>query len=279
MKTLTICAVIALSAGASRHAFSRGNPAIETGGSGKSISLSIGVTQYNQLDKYLSPYVFGGTLFCSDAEYRVRSGENTQRIGLFACLGALGSSVQSRDVYQDVGLLSYSFVHALGRWDVLGAPLEMSLGGGISSLVMNTDFNIVDNLSAITIYDQSWYWHHSLNLIIAGEYMPGIGSTLAVRLTAPLLGLVSRPGNGHWLNDANDDVIHNFGSAAIQGKLEPFWKAPVLFAAVEYVHSLAERLNIRGRYSFSYVASNRPAEILSLGMYMNSALVGLEWVI
>lgn len=278
MKTLMICTVIALSAGPIPRAFSQVNRTADTDGSIKSLSVSIGVNQYSQMDKYLSPYVFGGTIFCGKAGYGVRSGSNSQQLDLFASLGALRSSVQPRDVYQDVGLLSYSLVQVLGRWDVLSAPLEMSLGGGISSLVMNTDFNIVDNLSGITIYDQSWYWHHSLNLILAGEYMPGIGSTLAVRLTAPLLGLVSRPGNGHWLNDANDDVIHNFGNAAIQGKLEPFWKAPVLFAAVEYVHPLAERLNLRGRYSFAYVASNRPAEILSLGMYMNSALVGLEWV-
>lgn len=277
MKTFITYAVVLLAMTLPSLSFCQSEDFAEPGNSIRSFSLSVGLNNYRQTDRYLSPYIFSGTIFGAKAAYDVRSGENAQRVELLASLGPLRSSVQPRDVYQDVGLLSYSYLHDFGHRMVWNNPLHLSAGGGLSSLVMNTDFNIVDNRSGITVYDQSWYWHHSLNLVLSVEYLPGAGKRLAVRLTAPVAGFVSRPKNGHWLNADNEEVIHNFGNAAVQGEFEPFWEAPVLFTAVEYSQSVAGHLNFRGTYSFAYAASNRPADILSMGMYMNGMLLGLEW--
>ena len=171
-----------------------------------------------------------------------------------------------------------SYFHEAGRRQAARASVGLFIPGKFSSLVMNTDFNNVDNVYGTSLYDQSWYWDHSLNLVVLAEYRPAGRGSFALQFTAPVVGLVSRPKNGHWLNADNYEVIRNFGNAAVQGLLEPFWNAPVAFMTVEYTHSLTEHLNLRGSYSFAYVGSDRPADILSMGMYMNDIVAGAEWV-
>ncbi len=277
-KTIVACTVLCLLVGICPSAFCQTKAPLTGSRAVSSLALSVGVNDFNQRDRYLSPYTFSGTLFASSLSYRVRNGKDLQKIETSVSLGGLSSNVQLRDVYQDAGVVSYSYVHSLARWDVMNSPLDILLGGGISSLVMNTDFNSVDNVYGTTVYDQSWYWHHSLNLVILAEYRPAGRGSFALQFTAPVVGLVSRPKNGHWLNADNYEVIRNFGNAAVQGLLEPFWNAPVAFMTVEYTHSLTEHLNLRGSYSFAYVGSDRPADILSMGMYMNDIVAGAEWV-
>ncbi len=62
------------------------------------------------------------------------------RIDVFFSLGSLNSGVQASDVYQDVGLFSYSYVHSVGRWKVMNSPLELSLGGGELRIIEGVPF-------------------------------------------------------------------------------------------------------------------------------------------
>lgn len=120
--------------------FCQSDGSAERSGAAGSLCLSVGINDFNQRDKYLSPYIFSGTIFGSSLSYRVSSGMSLHRIDVFFSLGSLNSGVQASDVYQDVGLFSYSYVHSVGRWKVMNSPLELSLGGGELRIIEGVPF-------------------------------------------------------------------------------------------------------------------------------------------
>ena len=174
--------------------------------------------------------------------------------------------------------LSYSFVHSLTTWEVGGSPLEVFLGGGVSSFAMNTDFNTADETGYVKL-DQSWYWSHSLNLVLCGEYRIAEGKSLALQCAAPVVALVSRPENGHRLSQNNMDVIEDFTKSATQGKIEYLWSSFVLFTDVEYRQSISNKFQLIALYRFGYVSSNKPDSMLGSDAYMNNLTVGIVWMI
>jgi len=231
-----------------------------------SFGLGLGLDRFGQRDQLESPYTYSGIMFASSLSYRRRGPTDLHIVETFFSLGGINSDALPANVAETVGMLSYSYVHK-----VVNAPVGAYLGGGLSSTVMSSDFKFSSTYS-------SWYWNHSLNLVLAADYCFGKGRSLSVELTAPVVGLISRPKNGSWLNGDNWDVMQNFLVAAGQGVFQPFWSAPAVFASVGYTQPVSGHLNVRGTYRFAYVASDRPAETQSLRMFMNVVLVGLEWV-
>lgn len=229
------------------------------------LGLGLGVNSFRQRDQLESPYTYGGILFASSLSYRLKRPQDLHKVEAFFSLGSINSDALPAKVEQTVGMLSYSYLRK-----IIDARLGLYLGGGLSSLFMNSDFKFTTTYS-------SWYWNHSLNLVLAADYSFGEGRCLYVEMTAPIVGLVSRPKNGSWLNRDNREVMDNFLVAAGQGEWQPFWSAPAVLASVAYTHSLSKHLNLRGRYAFAYVASDRPAEAQSLRMYMNVFLAEVEW--
>lgn len=230
------------------------------------LCLGLGVNSFRQRDRLESPYTYGGILFASSLSYRLKGPRDLHKVEAFFSLGSINSDVLPAKVDETVGMLSYSYLRK-----IIDARLGLYLGGGLSSLFMNSDFKFSSTYS-------SWYWNHSLNLVLAADYSFSEGRSLYVEVTAPVVGLVSRPKNGSWLNWDNRDVMDNFLVAAGQGEWQPFWSAPAVLASFAYTHSLNQHLNLRGRYAFAYVASDRPAETQSLRMYMNVVLAEVEWV-
>jgi hypothetical protein len=260
-------------------AFCQNDESPKTDGTSTLLGVSVGINDFHQRDEYLSPSTFNGVNFASKLSFQVETEMNRHRVDAFFSTGALNPDIQGREVTEKGGYLSYSFVHSLNRWDLGGHPFRFSLGGGISSFVMNTDFNTTDE-TGYTKLDQSWYWSHSLNLVLLGEYHFDRDKNLTLQLTAPLVGLVSRPENGHRLSQNNLDVVdENFLKAATQGKMEYLWSNFVLFTDVEYRQSLSNGFDLLVAYRFGYVSSNKPASMLSMGTYMNSLSVGILWSI
>jgi len=244
-----------------------------------SLAVSAGVNNFHQRDKYISPYIFNGVSFASKISFQVKTENNQHRVDGFFTIGALSPDIPQREVTLKGGYLSYSFVHSLSAWKLGGNPVQLLVGGGISSLAMNTDFNTTDETGYITL-DQSWYWSHSLNVALLGKYQLDGEKNLSLQLTAPIVGLVSRPENGHRLSQKNLEVVDkNFFNAFTQGKIDYLWNNFVLFTDFEYRQSLSSKFDLIAAYRFGYVSSNRPASTLSTHTYFNNFLAGIEWLL
>ena len=248
----------------------------EQSGSRFSLGGSFGVSDAHQLDNYLSPFVFDGVHFASKISFLIESGRSRHTIEAFYSQGPLSSDPQPRDVTQHVGYFSYSYVYSLAAPKPGEDGVRFSLGGGISSFVMQTDFNTTDE-THYTTYDQSWYWAHSVNLVCSGGYEFSARKYISLRVTIPIALLVSRPANERWMNSNNAAVSDNFAKAATQGSMEYAWDSFDLFADLEFRYPLGGDFDILATYRFGYVSSSKPASILSMGMYMNTYLAGILW--
>jgi hypothetical protein len=242
------------------------------------VGVSLGISDFHQKDKYLSPFVFNGMTLASRISWRMEDAMSRHGVDAFFSRGSLDSDVQPRNVTQTLAYLSCYGVHPIGTWDYAGNPLQLLVGAGLSSFVANTDFNAIDRTYNVVATDQSWYWSHSLNAVVACAYRLDGGRDLSVQVTAPVLRLVSRPENGHWLSTSNLDVSKNFLRAATKGKIEYLWDDLVLFGEIEYRHQISSHFGLRGTYWFGYMSSGKPDAMLSMGMYANHFLVGLDWV-
>jgi hypothetical protein len=254
----------------------RDNTPKEPDGLKWSLGGSVGINDFHQRDKYLSPFVFDGKNFASILTLQVQSEQSRHTVDAFFSYGPLDSDIQPRYVREHVASLSYSYVCSVAALEFGGRPLQFSAGGGISSFLLFTDFNTTDQ-TGYTTYDQSWYWSHSLNIVLSGEYEFDAGKNLAVRLTAPIAALVSRPENERWMSPSNSEVSHNYFKAAGQGKIEYVWSNLVLFTDVEYRQSIGNDFSFLATYRFGYISSGRPAPILSMGTYMNNLSIGILW--
>jgi hypothetical protein len=243
-----------------------------------SLAATVGINDFHQMDKYLSPCVFGGTNFATKLSFQVQTEQSTHTAEIFFSDGALNSDIQPRYVREHLASLSYSYARSLCTTDLRGHPLQFLLGGGISSFFSYTDFNTTDE-THYTTYDQAWYWSHSLNIVLSGRYEFDPEKSLTVRLTVPVAGLVSRPENERWLSQANLDVTHDFYKAITQGKMEYLWNSFVLFTEIEYRHALSNDFDLLATYRFAYVSTSKPASILAMGMYMNNLTLGIGVVL
>jgi hypothetical protein len=240
-----------------------------------SLGFSAGVNDFHVRDKYLSPYIFAGTMFSSELSYQLKTEQYRHTIDIFYSTGHLDSDIQPRSVVEKIGSLSYSITRTFDVEQVAGNPFEMSLGAGVSLFAANTNFNSVDESSQYTFYDWSWYMSHSLNILFRCEYKFPEHNSFSLQFTMPAIRLVSRPENGHYFNDDNVKVNSNFWNATVQGKPEFIWENLVLFCDAGYKQHLGDNFDIQVNYQFSYISSDRP---LLLQTYMNQFTVGLDWL-
>ncbi len=243
-----------------------------------SLGASVGFADFHQKDTYLSPRIFGGGMFTSKLSYVWRGSESRHAIEAFFSTGGISADLQARDGTQSIGYLAYSYTHAIARWTLSDNPLVLSVGGGVSSFVTDTDLRSTDVVYNITVFDQSWYWSHAVNITLLCEYKVSGKGDLSVQLTSPLARLVTRPQNGHWLNGNNLEVSRNFLNAARRGQMEYFWDAFDAIAEIEYRQRVSDDFEFVGTYLFGYASTSRPDPMLSLGMYANHVMLGISWL-
>ena len=232
----------------------------------QSLGFSVGVNDFHLLDQYLSPYIFTKTFISSQVTYQLKTVRYQHTIDFSYCSGHPNSTVQPRDVTQKIGTLSYSLLRVIGEKQMKGNPIELSLGGGVSSLIANTNFIAIDKQNSYQYFDQSWYCSNSINLLLRSEYLSSERNSFSLQFTQPLFLIVSRPQNGHGFNQQNAKVIHNFPRVLTQGKPEFIWNNIVIASLIGYKHQLSNRCNLNVNYLFNYVTSDRP---VALQMYMN----------
>jgi len=238
------------------------------------ISADIGLTDFHIKDKYLSPLPFRGTFFTGTISFESKLLNTRHMVELFYSHGKPSPDNQVFNVNQNVGSISYSFLMNAGALNTGVSPINIFLGGGISSFVMNSDLVTNSKQGLGYFIDQGWYWSHSLNLNAEGEYLFSDKNILSIQFQIPVFKVVTRPSNGHWMSTKNQKVLNNFLNAAGGGKGEFLWKNFVLLYKIEYEQILNQRLGLKISYRFNYATSQTP---FSMDMYMNNFLIGIEW--
>jgi hypothetical protein len=241
------------------------------------LGANFGINDFHVKDEYLSPYTFRGVMFSTNLSFQAKLKNIIHEVDVFFSTGKPDSDKQPRDLSQKVGSISYSFFYKVNKLNVNGSPLDLYLGTGISSFVMNTDFVVNSEYGYGSFRDQSWYWSHSINFLFRGEYSFNKNQSMSIQLNVPFLQLVSRPANGHWADKDNLDVMTNsFLNAAKDGKMEFLTDHFVIHCVLEYKNKVNDNIFFRGSYRFNYVSSSEP---LPMQTYMNDFLIGLDFML
>ena len=238
------------------------------------LGVKLGVNDFHAKDNYISPDIYHGKLFSADISFRAQSKKFTHEAELFYSIGKPALAEESPNINQNIASLSYTLFYNVKMLKINGSPLRLELGTGLSSFVMNSDF-ILNGMYGLGKYtDQAWYWSHSLNLFTRGEYSISEDQEALIQIGMPILRLVSRPVNGHWMSGKNQEVLLNsFFNAATGGKMEFFTERLVINCYLRYTYKLNNGLNICGSYGFNFISSNDP---LPMKSYMNVFLIGLD---
>jgi hypothetical protein len=254
-------------------ATSQAAPGDAAEGPTRAFGVSAGLTSLHVRDDYLSPESYGGSLASAGLSYRRETSAVRQALELSFVTGRVSSAVQPCDVHEYVGSFSYAWLRSLrsGRG---GFPLALLAGAGVSSYAMWTDFDASDPASGYTYFDRSWYWSHALDVHALAEYRFSERRRLSVRLTSPVVRLVSRPQNGHQFNPGNVKVMGNFLRAATGGTAFAIWNDPVLQWRLEYLQPIGPRVDLRIGYLFQNASADAP---LPLRMYTNGVTASLVW--
>lgn len=241
-----------------------------------SLGISLGVNDFHFCDKYLSPYAFSNTMFSSEISYQFNAKRYLHSIDLSYSFGHPNSGIQPRNVSENIGSISYAISRVINVKHIAGHPLELSLGAGVSTFIVSTNFNAIDERYNYVWNERSWYCSNSLNLHFGGEYQIHNNRSFSMHFTLPMFRLVSRPENGHIYNNENTKVTDNFFNIVVQGKPEWFWNNTALTYELGYKQPLGKCSNLKLNYLFNYVTSDRP---LHLQMYMNRFMVGFEFLL
>jgi hypothetical protein len=240
-----------------------------------SLGIGIGANDFHFRDEYLSPHIFSKTMFSSRFSFQYQAKLYLHSIDLSYSYGHPNSAVQPRNVKENIGSVAYAISRVIDVEHIAGKPLKLSLGAGISTFIVSTDFVAEDKRYSYEWNEQSWYCSNSVNLHLKSEYQFSKKTCFFMQFTLPVFLLVSRPETGHTFNTENEKVIDHFLNVEVQGKPELFWKNVAFGWEFVYNQQLGSRCNLKLNYLFNYVTTNRPAY---LQMYMNHFMVGIEFL-
>lgn len=239
-----------------------------------SLGISLGVDDFHFREEYLSPHIFSKSLFSTQLSYQIRTKLYLHNIEVDFSTGHPNSDIQPRNVTENIGSVSYAISRVIDVEHIAGKPLELSVGAGVSTFIVSTDFVAEDKRYSYEWNEQSWYCSNSLNLHLDGKYQLSSKKSFSIQFTLPLFSLVSRPENGHGFNTENAKVIDHFLNVEVQGKPEFFWDNAALACELGYKQQLGNRCHLKLNYLFNYASSNRPAH---LQMYMNRFMAGFDF--
>jgi hypothetical protein len=240
-----------------------------------SIGISLGVNDFHSRDEYLSPYIFSKTLFSSALSYKFKTNRTIHQLDATYSTGHPNSSVQPRKVTENIGSLSYSISRIIAVKHIARNPMELSLGAGVSTFLLFTNFNAIDQRYNYVWNEQSWYCSNALNLYFGGEYQIHNHNSILFQFSLPVFSLISRPENGHIYSTENQKVIDHFLNVESQGKPEWLWENASLACDLGFKQQLGNHCKLKLNYLLNYITSDRP---LQLQMYMNRFLVGFEFL-
>jgi hypothetical protein len=237
------------------------------------LGISLGVDDFHFRDEYLSPHIFSKSLFSTQLSYQIRAKRYLHNIEVDFSTGHPNSDIQPRNVTENIGSIAYAVSRVIDVEQIAGKPLELSVGAGVSTFIVSTDFVAEDKRYSYEWNEQSWYCSNSLGIHTGGNYQVSDKTWFSMQFVLPFLSLVSRPENGHSFNAENAKVIDHFLNVEAQGKPEFFWDNAALSCELGYKQKLGNRCHLKLNYLFNYATSNRPAH---LQMFMNRFMAGFE---
>jgi hypothetical protein len=238
------------------------------------LTINAGISDLHMKDKYLAPAVFSSAVFSGCISYKYITGSTSHQLTADYSRGKADSKNTAGETTHNIGALSYTYM-----WQFLTMPagndkIIYSIGGGASTTAENTDL-IINSYDGSAFTDQSWYWAHSINISASAEYIISGETSLSLQFTIPVYSIISRPRNGHWLNENNHRVIYDsFLHAAEKGTGSFTGENFSINSRLEYRHYLGEGIAFSGCYSFSFMSSKEPND-LKLGLYKNDFLAGI----
>jgi hypothetical protein len=165
-----------------------------------SLGVKVELNDFHIRDNYISPDPLSGILVASEISFQAKLNKALHSIEIFYSAGSPDSKRTQVDASQRMGCLSYSYSHSVNSWSFGESTLDFSLVAGISSFVMYTDLIVNSQIGGGKSTDQSWYRSHSLNIFSGGDYSFSEHQNLSVQFVVPVFKIVSRPNNGHWLD-------------------------------------------------------------------------------
>ena len=184
----------------------------QSGNSENSIGLAIGIYDVHLRDQYLSPYIFGGTIFSSQVSYNYKISQSRHEVNISFSTGNISSANWSLESKQYIGQFSYSYLHSLHSWNIENKQFELFLGTGLSSFAQFSVISTPPDINWFGPTDKSLYWSHSIDLHLLGEYRFTERRIISLRISSPFLRFVSRPDYSHNFNYRNYSVSNSFFS-------------------------------------------------------------------
>jgi len=239
-----------------------------------SINAAAGLNNFHIKDEYLSPYIFGGSVFSSELSYKINLDRQRHECDIYFSTGNISSEKWAKELKLYTGKLSYSYFQSVKNWTNNNSQIELFLGIGVSSFAQ---FSVLPTSQDITWYgtsDKSWYWSHSTDIHLFSEYRFADGKTVSFQISLPFLRFISRPDYSHNFSYRNYSVSNSFFHAGDKGKAEYLWENKVINCKIKYQLPLRDYLNLQCSYSFSYLAND---STLPVAMYNNNFAAGLIW--
>jgi hypothetical protein len=234
------------------------------------ISISSGIDDFHEKDEKLSNLIFRGICFSAKASYLYELSDSRHLINAHFSKGAINSDLKLNDeVRQITASLDYTYLRKISRFHIMGKNADLFLGGCLKSylfeVLMTTSVPYYD-----IQYEESWYWSHSINFSLSGEYKLNELDKLSFWLNSPLMSLVSRP--DYSLSMRNYEVQKNFTGALAYGEMDFFWNNIVIDAEIKYNKEIASNVDLQATYEFSYT-STKISQMLRL--YSNNLYLGV----
>lgn len=238
------------------------------------LGIALGVNNLHLKDEYLSPAVFRGNMFATTVNLGIQKNKYLHEIACYFSAGNPELENHSPDVSQKIVQLSYSYLYNVCNNNFMGNPYSLTLGAGLSTFVANSYVIMNSSNTNSELKDQAWYWRHAVNILAGGKIQLSESNSMSARLTIPVFKMVSRPENGHWLNEKNKKVIDDsFFYAAQGGRGEFIWDSFNISCNISFVRKIDEKIAFRGTYLVGFISSNRP---LPLKMLSNNFMAGFD---
>jgi hypothetical protein len=168
--------------------------------------------------------------------------------------------------------LRYSFLQDFSDFKLFKHETRFFAGGSASTFYSKSNYYYLDkyyNMYFTSVW--TWYWSHSIDLVLQLEYKIDEGRFLIINLDLPVISNVSRPKyspSADYSYSDNDWKIKAFGNT------EFFWKNFEPNFSILYQTPLIENINFLFSYEFTYARYDKPDPVRQ---YMNDLRFGIQY--
>jgi len=232
--------------------------------------LKLGVNDFHIKDERLSPLIYRGLLFSASVSYNYQRNKYLHEIEFSVSPGKLFCTFNQNQIEEYNGYVSYSLLYQIYKKELSNSNFDFNVGTGIESYMSWTHTRNPNVFLSSGEY--SWYWSHSVPIILDGRYNINYKHCINLQISSPLIRLVSRP--DYSQNQRYYEIQYNPQKAALYGDIEFLWSDFVFFTKLSYDFKLSNHFDFNLSYRFNF-ASTHKTELMRL--YTNNLLIGTGW--